>query len=318
MVLSDIMMPRLNGFELFVELRARSPARFVPLVLVTAAADREQRLRGIEVGAHEFLEKPIDRAILIARIRTLLALQDATDALRERNGALEELQMQQRELTAFLVHDLKNPIAIVTGNVEWARDQLRDRFEGPGYDDVKDALSDAQDASRRMLAMVGDMLAISRLEQAELRPKCEVTALEPLLRAAARARARDAARQHVSITVECAGSVNVNADPALLQRVIENLVDNALRHAPEGGRVELEARSGQGVVVSVSNTGLPIPVGARTRIFEKFGRGDASTTSHVNVGLGLYFCKLVVDVHGGAITTEESERWPTSFVIRMP
>ena len=110
----------------------------------------------------------------------------------------------------------------------------------------------------------------------------------------------------------------MHADPALLQRVLENIVENAFRYTPPDGHIALSAHAAGRVEIAVSNDGPTIPVGDRVRIFNKFARGESEPPRSGSAGLGLYFCKRVVEAHGGAITVVESDRWPTSFKISLP
>jgi signal transduction histidine kinase len=111
-------------------------------------------------------------------------------------------------------------------------------------------------------------------------------------------------------------ALQTTADAALLRRVLENLLENALRHTPTGGKVGIMGRKRAGVEITVSNTGAPIPNDARERIFDKFYRGHGPQSGAA--GLGLYFCKRVIEAHGGRIEARDIEGWPTSFSIHLP
>src|SRR5690349_9816486 len=113
LVLLDVMMPGLDGFETTRLLKEEAGEVFLPVVLVTALADRDARLRGFDVGADEFLTKPLDRHELRLRVRNLLALRGKEMTLRDRNVSLLELIRFRDEMSAMLIHDLKNPAAIV-------------------------------------------------------------------------------------------------------------------------------------------------------------------------------------------------------------
>ena len=119
----------------------------------------------------------------------------------------------------------------------------------------------------------------------------------------------------------------MQADRTLLQRVLENILDNAFRHTPRHGRIAITARPRRGVEIVVSNDGPPIPLLERRRIFEKFqapggqeevGVGAGLGARAGNAGLGLYFCKRAIEAHGGAIDVVETLDWPTSFLINLP
>ncbi|HEU4404646.1 MAG TPA: hybrid sensor histidine kinase/response regulator [Polyangiaceae bacterium] len=324
LVLLDLMMPGFDGLDTMAHIRARPGGGEVPVVLVTAHAEREQRLRGIEAGADEFLEKPVDGPVLLARARTLLRLRESRKALAashaelaRRHAALERLQREQRDMTQFLVHDLKNPLSIVYTNVDWAREQAA---EAGGDPELLKALGDANEAAERLHRLIDDLLAVARLEESAFPLQLRPVAVADLVRAAAAAFARRAEGRRVDLALPpSAQAARARVDETLLRRVVENLLDNALRHTPASGRVAVEVGGGAGVRIAVSNTGPPIPPGERRRVFEKFSRlGGERSPSGGNAGLGLYFCKRAVEAQGGAIEVVETPEWPTSFVIRLP
>ncbi len=133
-----------------------------------------------------------------------------------------------------------------------------------------------------------------------------------------RAYARRAREKRIALASEPGAALEVQADPALLQRVLENIVENAFRYTPPEGHIALSACTAGRVEIAVSNDGPGIPVGDRVRIFNKFARGESEPPRSGSAGLGLYFCKRVVEAHGGAIAVVDSDRWPTSFKITLP
>src|SRR5206468_3919695 len=130
-------------------------------------------------------------------------------------------------------------------------------------------------------------------------------------------RARDAKAKEITVEIDAEANANVVGDAALLRRVIDNLYDNALSYTARSGKIGLAAVVREGAVeLSVSNTGHPIPLADRQRIFEKFDQRGESTRPFGNVGLGLYFARVVAEAHGATIRVVESATWPTSFVLR--
>lgn len=313
LVLLDYMMPGIDGVEVLRRIRLRPDGAHVPVVLVTAHSDREHRLLGIRAGADEFLEKPIDGAILIARVGTLLALKDSRDELERRHRALEDAQREQRELTAFIVHDLKNPLSVVCGGLEWAEGQVL-----PSQTELAEALADVSQAAARLTSMIGDLLAISQMEDATFPLRFESVSVSTLLETVVHSYSRRADERGIALAPRSKEGLEVQADRTLLRRVIENILDNAFRYTPPRGRISIDARPWHGVEITISNDGPAIPVSERRLIFEKFRRGPGESTGTGNAGLGLYFCKRVVEAHGGAIDVVETTEWPTSFLISLP
>jgi two-component system sensor histidine kinase/response regulator len=322
LVLLDLVMPGMDGMDVLAEIRARAGDDHVPVIVLTAHSEREVRLRGLEAGADDFLEKPADGRTLRLRVETLLQLTESRDALRRvngelasRNADLQRLQREQRELTDFVVHDLKNPLAAIWANLEYVQDRVR--REQPA---IAGALVEASHAYRRLRAMIGDLLIISRSEESELPLHKEPIALSDLLAEVFDEYVRRAADRAVVLLPPASTNGRVHADRPLLQRVIENILENSLRYTPPRGRIRMAARASSAVEVeiAISNSGTAIPPSERQRIFEKFARVDKGRPSSGNAGLGLYFCKRVVEALGGSIEVTETSEWPTSFVLRLP
>ncbi len=319
LVIVDVM-PGPVGLGILCDIRAHLHGESVPVILVSTGSDREQRLRELEAGAADVLERPLDGAILRTRVRRLLqlassarAFRRSNDELQARNEALERLQRDQRDLMSFIVHDLKTPLAVVWSNVDFARDQLQG-----GSVPLREALDEANRASRRLRAMIDDLLMMSRLEESEFPLNLEAISLSELLREVVHEYTQIAGEKNVQLLTPKPAGGQVRADRTLLQRVLENILDNSLRHTPAHGRVALAAHVDADVMIAVSNSGPSIPAAERVRIFEKFTRLDKRALVRGNAGLGLYFCKRAVEALGGNIEVTETPEWPTSFVLHLP
>jgi len=320
LVILDAESADVGALRTLAHLRSHPVGLSVPVVVVTASQDREDHLANLEAGAADVLTKPIDAPLLRARVRTLLSLHAATEVLRRtndelqtRNEALERLQQEQRDLVAFIVHDLKTPLAVVWSNVDFAQDQV-----GASPVPLRDALHEAGRATRRLRSMIDDLLTMSRLEESEFPVRLESISVPDLLHDVVREYTQIADDKHVELLRPSEVRGRVRADRTLLQRVLENILDNSLRHTPAHGRVALNASVERDVVIAVSNSGPSIPASERIRIFEKFARLDKQAVVRCHAGLGLYFCKRAVEALGGNIEVTETPEWPTSFVMHLP
>jgi signal transduction histidine kinase len=311
LVLLDIMMPGLNGFETAVRLKRDAGELFLPILLVSSLSDPSSRVLGLKVGADDFLTKPIDRSELRARVNNLLALRNKGRELATRNRELMELERFRDEMSALLVHDLKNPISIVLANLEWV-------LESPRLsDEEREALADARLAGDRTLRLVANLLDVARSNAGRLELKRAQQQLHALVAPVAERYRRVAEPRGIHIEVAVSAELEAPIDAELVTRVVENIFDNSLRYTPAGGRVRVDAeRRGAQVQLRIGNSGAPIPVEARERIFDKFAQADWRLRRS-NMGLGLYFCRLVAEAHGGAIHVEQQADLPTVFVIDL-
>jgi two-component system sensor histidine kinase/response regulator len=313
LVLLDLRMPGLDGIDVLHHIRARPQNARLPVVLITSLHEREARLRALEAGADDFVEKPPDAAVLRARVSNLLRMKELGDDLERRNEDLRRLEALRKELADLVVHDMKAPVAGASLNIEVALEILG-ISEGPAYE----ALNDALRGVHRLHAMVEEMLLLAKLEEARMPLRPEPVVVESLVDDVLRTLQRTAARRGTQLELSIDRALTVTADPSLLRRLIENLLDNAMRHAPRGGRVAVYGACPDAFELRIANTGNPIPPADRTRIFEKFAQSSGSVARGANVGLGLHFCHTVAVAHGGSLRVEQTEEWPVIFTLSLP
>src|SRR6266850_1555111 len=225
----------------------------------------------------------------------------------------EELRRAQSEaetLTHLLVHDMKGPLTGLIGLAEVVASELT----GPLHTDVKMI----EQQGRRLQAMVGDLLAIARLERGVLNSAPETIDLSALLVSLANAYAISARRVGAQITACVEAGLSASLHREMVHRFFDNLVLNALDFVRPGGRIEIAAwQEAQELVLAVRNTGDPVPREARARLFQKGAVQRGSRQKH-NLGLGLYLCRLVAVAHDGSIALRDEAGWATSFVARLP
>lgn len=260
----------------------------------------------------------VEQALRSCAARVFRTHRDALDAtnrqLESANRELVDAQAHAETLTQLVVHDLKNPLAVVLTNVGLALETV-ERI--PELAVVSEDLRIARGQALRLSGMIGDLLLVSRLERGELKGHPAPVRIGEVVEAVARATRSQAAGRCVQLEVEAPQDLTAWADPALLRRLLENLLSNALRFTPAGGRIQLAAeREEGGFRLCVRNSGPSVPLAVRARLFEKYsthGKGEAH-----NCGLGLYLCRLVAEAHGGRIALVEREGWNVSFEARLP
>ena len=310
----DLRMPGIDGIDVLHHIRARAEFARLPVVLISSHHEREARLRAIEAGADDFVEKPPDPAILRARVTNLLRLKQLGDDLEQRNEDLRRLEALRRELTDLVVHDLKAPVAGSALNIEVAMEILNLEEGNAACEALKDALAGVH----RVRAMTEQILLLARLEEARMPIRMVPCPLRTIVEEVLRTLGRTAERRATRLDLIIEGDLVANADPELLRRLVENLLDNALRHTPRGGHIAVEGIRGDVVRLRFANTGHPIPEGDRLHIFEKFAQSSGSVARGANVGLGLHFCHVVASAHGGSIRVEETAEWPVVFTVSLP
>ena len=312
LVLLDVMMPGLDGYEVCRRLRADPDTAGIPVVFVTALSGPDDRVKGIEAGGDDFLTKPFSRPVLVARIRSLLRLKEAQDRLADSYRRLRELEELKDDLTRMVVHDLKSPLSGILGSLE----MVLDGDAGPLAPAQVRLLRDAQERGGDVLRMVDNLLDLSRLEESAVRLQPRELDVGRLLREVAGDWNVRAEREGARLAVEGPAGVGVRADEGMLRRVLANLIGNALRHGGPGVAVRVSAvRADEGVKVSVADNGRGVPEAEHEAIFRKYGRVQADGASS---GLGLTFCKLAVEAHGGRIWVQSRPGEGAIFHFVLP
>jgi signal transduction histidine kinase len=311
LVLLDVMMPGLSGFDTARFIKELSPDEFVPVILVTALSDHASRLQGLRAGADEFLSKPVERHELTIRVANLLALRHKEAALKQRNLELVELQRFREEMSAMIVHDLKNPLSAMLANIDFVLDDQANSLE------TVEALRDSKSAGSRALRLLANLIDVTRIEAGHLQLRRARIPVTDLVAPLVHQRGHLAGSRGITIDSTLEPGTTVNGDIELLSRVIENVFDNALRHTPRGGRIAVCGCSAdERVRLSIGNSGAAIPADARARIFDKYAQSGSE--GRMNLGLGLYFCRLAAEAHGGRMWVHETEELPTVFSLELP
>lgn len=310
-VLLDVQMPGLDGFEVCRRLKANEATAAIPVVLVTVLDARADRITGIRAGASDFLTKPVDRTELVLRVGNAIAAYSLYRTAHDQFRRLQELEAMRDMLVHSVVHDLRSPLAGVMVGLELA--QMRVSASDAA---LREVLGAALQSTHRMADMVSDMLDLSRLEENAFPLERERIDLHELITTAARLVPNGEERVvHGGRTA----AAPAYGDHKLVLRVIANLLDNALKFTPADGRVCVTATSdGRSARVSVSDTGPGIPPDARSVIFEKFGQVRGVRQPQRSSGLGLAFCKLAVQAHGGEIGVESDGTSGSEFWFSLP
>jgi len=317
LVLMDAMLPRMNGFEAARRIKQECSGEFLPIIMVSALRDQSSKLLGYRVGVDDFLSHPVDRIELGVRVAALLALRERHQALTRRNEELAELQRFRDEMSSTVVHDLKNPLSVILANLSFAVEELR--HAGDAIDpDVSQSLVESQEAGRRLLRLLTNLADTARIEANRLETVAQPTSLSGILTQIAAQRRVLASTREIRIDVRVPVEFEATVDVDLVTRAVENVVDNALRYTPSGGLIVLSAaRDGDDFELAVGNDGPRIPDEARHAIFEKFGQ-TGRYSGRMNLGLGLYFCRLAAEAHGGTLELRETAELSTQFVFRLP
>lgn len=313
-VLLDIGMPGMDGFEVCRRLKADLVTASIPVLLVTAMTQRDQRLLGIGAGANDYITKPVDRSDLSLRVGNAIRMRHLYLEVEAQYRQLEKLELLRDSLVHMIVHDLRSPLAGIRAYLDLVK------MDGAGKLDLE--LTQSIDAARKvaveMTDMVSDLLDVSRLEVGKMPLELAPADMGGLV---VEAVAAAGASPRVRIRVEPpADKLRVVCDAGVIRRVLTNLVVNAVKFTPSSGQIAVSVRgNGSEVKVEVVDTGPGIPPEYHEKVFEKYGQVEAARhgAKH-STGLGLTFCKLAVEAHGGQVGLESAVGAGSTFWIVLP
>jgi signal transduction histidine kinase len=320
LLITDLIMPRIDGIELLRAIRADSSLRTLPVVVLSERGELDSRIEGLDAGADDYLVKPFSPRELLARVRTTLELarmREVVERAAGREDALREANRRKDEFLSMLAHELRNPLAPIGYGIHL--------LGLPDLDPERLARTRAmlERQVTHLTRIVDDLLDVSRITSGKLSLERERLDLAQLVVQAAEDRRGTLESQGIAVEVETPSTpVWVIGDATRLTQLFDNLLDNARKFTPSGGRVTLRVREDANgeAVVSVRDTGVGIDASLLPRVFEPFAQAEQPIDrKHGGLGLGLAVAKGLIELHGGAI--EVASAGPgqgTEFTVRIP
>ena len=298
LILMDVMMPGLDGWQATKLLKGDPKTANIPVVFVTARDRPEDVAAGFEAGGMMYVNKPVEPIELFARVRNAIFMKRLQDDLRRKNEDLQRLEGSRQELIGMLGHDIRNLANSVVAFLQLARmgELTPDR---PEFAQLL-GLSEANIAE--VLRMVNALLDVYKMEEGRLEAVAGVNKLSDVVKKSFAQLIPEAMAKGISLVERVGDDTTVFVDAGLIVRVLTNLLSNAIKHTPGGGTITIDAQSASpdSVVVRVTDTGPGIPEADAPHVFDRFYQTDTGR-SRGGTGLGLAFCKLAIELHGGKI-----------------
>ncbi|WP_420642393.1 hybrid sensor histidine kinase/response regulator [Candidatus Leptofilum sp.] len=306
-ILMDVMMPQLSGYDVCHQIKQNPNYQHIPIILVTALNSREDMLQGLNAGADEFLSKPVNGSELRARVRTMLRIKNQYDAL-------QAIMQLREDLAHMLIHDMRNPLTVATlyNNFLLKRNRLEPRD--------KEYATLVHNSLVNLAGFLDEILTVAKMEEGKLQLLRASYDLNQLI--------KEVAQNHADITQVNEVTLHLDLptqpqlafiDSTLFKRVIDNLLSNALKYAPEGSQVTIRLckneLSEQSFCLQIVDEGPGIAPENYGRIFDRYEVVSLKKSGQEQVGLGLAFCKMVVEAHDGRISV--SPNTPTGAIFTV-
>ena len=322
LVIEQALIDRVPQLDVLVLLRRRTALAEVPF-LVLGADDAERHESAIASGADVYLSLPTRPAVLRAHLTRLMdrrqrdrQLRAALERARSFEQAYKDAERVKDDLTHMLVHDLKSPVASVMGLLDHSIEMLAADSADAS---ISELLALARNESQHLLNLAANILDVRRMKEGHMPFAPEsLPSLTDLAKEALGDVAGGPRERNFGFLVRPEAEM-LDADPKLLRRVIANLLANAIKHTRRGGYIDFRAwKQDDGYVLSVRDDGEGIPEADQKRIFNAFEQSRHTIHDRFDTGMGLTFCKLAVEKHGGAIWVESKVGKGSTFFFTVP
>jgi signal transduction histidine kinase len=313
LIVTDVMMPEMDGFALLREIRSDTRTRAVPVLMISARAGEEARVSGLDAGADDYIVKPFGARELRARVNSLLNLSRARREAELQKMAAEAANRSKDQFLAILGHELRNPLAPILTALQLMtlrsdRGNLKER-----------AVIDRQ--VRHLMRLVDDLLDVSRIARGKIELRHQTLEIADIVANAVEATSPLLEQRHHVLEIDVPQGLTVRGDATRLTQVVVNVLSNAAKYTEPHGEIRIEARRDGGhIALHVADSGTGISADMLLRIFEMFAQErQALDRSRGGLGLGLTIVKSLVELHEG--TVEAHSAGPglgSEFVIRLP
>jgi len=309
LILLDVMMPGMDGFEVCRQLKAVADLRSIPVIFVTARSETRDLVTGFDLGAVDYITKPIQVAEVLVRVRNHLVLKRSRDAL-------EELNQNQRLFFSILSHDLNGPLSsmgqLLKSMVEEAEDWDQESFG--------DALRSCAETSVQLSELLQDSVSWARSQMGQAPKDDSVFHLEDVSAGALRLVHSQALRKKIRIETEIPGEAWVRGDPNVAATVLRNLLSNAVKFTPEGGRILVRAGVTRGgVLVEVSDSGVGMRAERVAVLFDPQARASTpGTADERGSGMGLILCQSLLARQGSKLEVKSEPNQGSVFSFVLP
>ena len=315
LILMDVNMPEIDGYDVCKRFKASPKLADIPIIFVSAKNGTIDKVKAFQVGGVDYITKPFEIAEVMSRINTHLSAYRQKEHIKKAYEQLRQLEEKRDQLVHLVIHDLRTPLAIIGGFLGLVLIKEKDCLSVEGVAGIEKAIRQ----TRRLVGMVSTVLDVSKIEDAKMNIRPEASDLNGLLAEIA-LEFEPLVNDRKLIVEPAPDPVTINIDRELVERVLSNLLVNAIKFTPIGSeiRVSLETHTDY-VRVAVADNGIGISKDGQAKLFEKFSQvettcGRAKSSS----GLGLYFCRLAIEAHGGDVGVVSDEGKGTTFWFRLP
>ncbi|QTA82279.1 Signal transduction response regulator, receiver domain histidine kinase [Desulfonema limicola] len=316
LILLDIMMPEISGYEVCKIIKQNPCAKHIPVIFLTAKTDSESIVKGFECGSIDYITKPFNPAELIARVRTHISLKQSKESLIKANMELTEINAAKNKFFSIIAHDLRNPFtALITGT-----ELLFERIDIYEKKKIKELLKEINKSSRRTFGLLENLLYWSRSQTGSIKYNPEKIYIYTIISLNINLVKETAGLKEISIKNAVDKTISAYADLEMINTVIRNLLSNALKFTNKYGEISISSKEYEDIVeISIADNG----VGINPRDIDKLFRIDVKHTTpgtedETGSGLGLNICREFIEKNRGNIRVESQPGKGSVFYFTIP
>jgi len=318
LILLDVQMPDMDGFEVAHMLKSTKQTRKIPIVFVTAISkEKKYMLQGLEEGAIDYLFKPLDIEITRAKVNMLLKLYAQQIEIEQKNLQLHKLNEEKNFFLGMASHDLRNPL----GNIITFANFIEDEAALTLLDDHKNYLKIIIDTSRGMMDLLNNLLDVSKIESGETGGKKSEIQVKDFIISCMNQNRQTADKKQIHLGFSIADKAETMfGNPEQLSQVLINLILNAIKFSNSDTSIEISAdKTEEHIVIRVTDQGQGIPESEQGKIFDAFSKTSVrSTAGESSSGLGLNIAQKLIESHGGKIWVESKTGVGSTFSFSIP
>lgn len=299
LILLDINMPGLNGYELCQQLKSDRQTKQIPIIFLSASSEVMDKVKAFEVGGVDYITKPFQLPEVVARVATQIKIK--------------QFNQMRENLSKAIVHDLKNPLSVIT--LASSSLERRKCLSGKNLETLQNISASAQ----RLDSLLNDMLMMAKMDaDCLVLHKTEID-LHQLITSICHRFSLAAQRKNINLVTDITSSrQRISVDVNLFQRAIENLLSNALKFSPIDSKITVQIIDStlSDLIIRVMDQGMGVKPKLRQQIFESYNIGEY-VQGVSQIGLGLSFCKMVIEAHQGRIWVEDNHPCGAVFNLEL-
>jgi two-component system, sensor histidine kinase and response regulator len=314
LVLLDIELPGIDGFEVCKRLKENEKTKSIFVIILTVLSQINEKIKGLDIGANDYIAKPFDVTEVIARVKTQLRIKELQDECLLQNKKLIEFDKQKSDFVSKVSHEIRNPLAVISTSIA----VLEDQIEGPLNEAQKTILKNTQKNIKGLINFAQELLDLSKIETGKMTLNKTPSEMKSLVDDVLTTYDQEFLKKDLKADKNLQENLpKISVDPEKIKIVFSNLISNAIKFTPNSGNIKISLSKNENeLIFEISDSGCGINPKDLGKIFDKFERAGKNQT--YGTGLGLPIAKDIVLLHNGKIDVKSDGKTGSTFIVFLP